>query len=948
MTSFFTRISAVVGISAAAAGAVQAQGWHICDPFPPAVAESTAYANAHTFPLFNSLMHFEMDLAGTVTQGGGTTGPCWPAPITGNGPGGFALSIGSDGSVQSTFDDNMELTYGAPDHPAIPWCFATVNVDATRTAFGPAGISGFVDVASGNQNPRAVDMFSIVNGTTVELRVDLIADALRFDWKVTNNSTTVTHAMSVWFGAFVAMLTEDLQNAGGPGNIFPPYVLMPGRRPLATETKINRQDPNFPDFVDFYFDQSHPYGFRLENGPTPATADQNGQNSDADFIDELTFGDPVGVIGGISGNQTFNDQINPLADWGAVVIGGANAAFLQKIRPKTAGPGETVEFVNYVRAPWGLSNYSEPYCVVADAPTLIPTDSTTASGLQADGAFSLAVNVDNTARPGFTDVNKPAPIQSVRVKLSFPPLANGDSNGLSADPSEITAPDGSITKNIIGSPALPILVMKQVVFSVVADGIRYGDLPYTVTITPSTGPVKVLNGTITVAATPRIRLFSSPQINLITAPWEFADSSWEAVLGLSPTDFQAFNWDPLQNGYVISSSAERGVGNFIIYSGSDPSINFGSAFYQSNPQEPTDLTTGIQLRIHSGWNLIGNPYNYSFPLSQLVGVSDADNITDLTWQELVDANIVSDFLAFWDPNANAYGFIQDINQPVLPNVGYWIFVQTPQDLTLIFPPIFAPGLPGAGGVFTHGLVTPSLAPPSTPLWKLQLVARTSRGVDSQNWVGGASDSTAVKRLNILKPPLSPVGDLQLSLTPKTGGRGYAGLYNVGTGPQDFNAIVSSKNGGTVTLTWPTLSTLPSGFGATITDPVTHVTQDLRKAPSYSLSLARNSSRTLAVHVTPAPTVNLITNISKTLGNGSINFTYKLSLAAVTSAKISTSAGRDVVQLTTNRHDLAGTDKLTWNLRDSSNRPVSSGTYVITITGTTSSGQVDTEKLQFSR
>ncbi len=930
MTSIFTRKLAAVALAAAAAGLASAQGgWIICDA--PTNAHSTDF-NIHGVQ--NTLMRAMVGLSGTVTHGGSGTppGPCWDPSITGNVPGGMAFSIGSEGSIQTNFDDNMALTYGAPFEPARPWCFATINVTntagaVTKTSFGSGGIGTAFTGASG----RYVYQDSTVGTQFVILRVDVIGDASRLQWTI-RNGDAVQNTLGIWFGAFVAMLSETTgESSGAFGE--DPYIVLPGRKPLIVETRTNRgSDTNFPDYADYYFDQQRPYGFRLENGPSAATADQNGLNSDADYVDEIVFGDPGLLIGGVSGDQTFSDAILPDARLGG------DSAFLQKFRTKTVLPNATTTFIHYLRTPWGNSNYSNPYAVVVDGPTLIGSDNSTSSGLQNDGSFNVGVHVDNSGRPGFNDVLSIIPISTVRVNIAFPNMPDGTPNGLSLASGEVA------TKNIPGSPALSPLQMKFLKFNVQADGIHSGDLPYVVTVTPSIGPVKTLKGTITVASTPRIHLLTNPSANLISAPWQFADSSWEAVLGLSASDFGAFNWDPQQNGYVLSTAAERGVGTWIIYYGSDPSYNDGSAFYQSNPQPPTDMDSGApQIRLHQGWNLIGDPYNYAFPLAQIVGVSDADNTEALTWQGLVNAGIVLNFLAYWDPVAGSYRYLQDISENMRPDRGYWIFVNTVQDLTIQFPPVFAPGL---GGTNNPG----SFASSGSMLWKLQLVARNSLSLDDQNFVGSATDSTTAKMHSILKPPLSPVGDLNLAIIRSNGTQnlGYASSVNTGNGSQDFKVVVSSKKGGAVNLTWPTINSLPSYLGATITDLSTGTTTNLRNGSSYVFNLPRAGTRTLNLHVQQtSTTTTLLSNLSRSLGNGSNILNYKLSTASKVTAKILTTSGREVVTLLVNRQQASGLRKVTWNLRDSANRPVVQGQYLFVVSAETNSGQLDTKQLQFN-
>src|SRR5207253_7814304 len=158
--------------------------------------------------------------------------------------------------------------------------------------------------------------------------------------------------------------------------------------------------------------------------------------------------------------------------------------------------------------------------------------------------------------------------------------------------------------------------------------------------------------------------------NLITVPWNFADTSWTTILGLSqPGDFQAFQWDPVQQGYVLSTSAERGRGTWIVIQ--DPSaIPQGILSLAAEPQRPSDMQTGTSLiELSRGWNLIGNPYPYPVPLGELIGVPTGQSTGTLRWSSLVDANFVSASLAYWDITSNppGYKFISGIDALMQPN-----------------------------------------------------------------------------------------------------------------------------------------------------------------------------------------------------------------------------------------------------------------------------------------
>jgi hypothetical protein len=882
----------------------------------------------------DSLIQCTMGVSGTVTYGTtGTTAPhvpvCWVQNdnVTATAAGRIGFGAGSTGSVQSNFDDFMAFTYGFP-YPGDCWGYATLVEDGTRTLFGS---SGFVTVFNGASD-RYYFAEEVIGNVNIQLRCDVIGDAARLQWTLTNNDTANTHKLGLWFGQWPAMIVSSGATSGFGGELpplhggtdKPSYIVLPGQTPPSTEHRLIRAQSaaTFPPYVDFCFGQSNAYGLRVDNGPTVSTEDAQGLNSDATNVAEFALGSAFFLLGGHKGgNQTFPDVMFGPNNTGGDVYILDQPGFIQKYDQVGVASGSSTQVVSYYHSTWSVANFAKPYSVVLDAPNLISTDSSTTSGLSipSAGYYTIRVYIDNTR--GFSTVGTQLELDNVNVSITLPAglsLAGGD----------------SATKVI--PKILPAATTLDFVdFHVVPDGVVFGQLPYSVTVSPTPGPTKTVSGVINVAGTPKLTVNQGP--NFVSTPFNFTDSSWESILGLqSPTDFTAFNWDPSQNGYVTATSAARGKATWIVANNA-----IGVRALQSSPTQPADLSTGARsIELSSGWNAIANPYNYAVPLGQIVGSSDANPTQSFSWSDLVNQGFVNGGVAYFDSTSGSYKYLQSLSDLLQPNTGYWIYVNTAQKLTLAYPPVYTEFLPGSSRSTSQTAWNQT-----ANQWRLQLVARDSKGIDDKNYVGAVPTSKLQTALQVMKPPASPAKTgIELSVEGSISGKAtrLAQALSVGNARATYTVDVKTKEDGNVTLTWPNISQIPGNVQVQITDKATGVTRVLNKVSGYQFQATANSTRQFTLQVQPGTAQRaLISNVLITRPsrdrNAAFSINYSLTAAATTSIRILSASNSEVYTISSGRAENGGNSSVTWNLRDNANRNVAPGAYRVEIVAESTDG-----------
>ncbi|HLP00049.1 MAG TPA: hypothetical protein VK171_15750, partial [Fimbriimonas sp.] len=805
MSQFRSFKKLMLASVAAGVSAVASADWVTACPGPPNTPRfSVPYVYAQ---IFSDIFWAEFGAAGTIQYASVTDGGCFQNAVTGPVNGRIGFGAGLIGSSQTAFDDLQSYTWGLHGGVMTRAGYAIVTEDTTSSMFGANGFNTFF---TGSSDTYVYGRTT--NGNVqIDLRLDLVGDAARLEWLMTNTDPTNAHTIGLGFGQYVSLFSEV---AGPTPNT---YVTVPGQKPPRLEQRFNRlTDPSgYPSSAFFYHDYNNPIGFRVENMPNDATKDpldDTGSQTPTDGFVLGNAGSLLGALGDTADPTAFPNFIfqEPKSD----IIYTGNPGYIQTWNPASVAAGSSRKIVAFYRTSWGDSLYGKPYSIVVDTPKVINLQAGDANAF-ANNPFNVRVYIDNNR--GFATTDQEIPMQDINVELLLP-------DGLTAVGSSVRTINRIDARNT-----------GFVDFTVQADPFVSGDLAYQVRVTPNPGPQKLLTGSILVVAQPKMILRANA--NLVTAPWNFAEPVWESILGMAPDqDYQAFYYDPVQKAYLISTGPRRGYADWIVTK-ADANITLGGT-----PAAPTDYVPqpdgsgGAPLiTLNPGWNMIGNPYHVSFQLGEIVGVSQANPNQSYTFAQLVQQGVISGSLAFWDTATSNYRYIQNASDRVEPQKGYWIYVFSSQNVILRYPAIYQPGVRSIAGDAKPWTQ-------SDKQWRLQLTARSKNSADDQNFVGVATNAANSKSLRVYEPPMAPLKD-SLSLAVEKNIEGsttkLAQSLAEGGGRQEFKVTVDSREKGPVTVTWPNLSTIPKNVRVRLVDVATGETRDLRKVSGYTFQADAN-------------------------------------------------------------------------------------------------------------
>lgn len=918
------RSTLTLGLAALAFGVAHAQGSWTGECVDP--ANTSAYSTPYIYNILaTQLIGVAYGISGTVTQGG-TTGPCFSTARQLQLGGRFAFGVPGAGSAQSTFDDGMALTMGWPDEPVGDYNYAMITgPDGALNGaeiFGGADGAGITTTFVGASDRYAILGMVMASGSQVQLEVRVIADAVRMTWNFIDTASVggfgVYWVTSPWMriGGFDYLGFNQANSAIGSLSGFPKvtaenylgYAAFDDSFPMRTSKKRELSDSNFPKKLQVLWGQSEPYGIQYDTGSSSSfpKASQTDYIKVGSWFESAQDNAPsLNLFGDPTGQLDDND----------VFFAGTGIAVIQHFIPQSTGANGRAKIVQYVHTNWSTGFYDDPYTAVLDAPHTINYDGPGAGS--SPNPMTIRVWIDNQ----YATIDEEVALHNVSAQIDLPA-------GFTLAPGE------QQVKNIA---LINPNQIRSLEWQVVSDGETFGTLPVSVTIKTVPGPTKVLTQTVRVGASPVMSLAAGP--NMVGFPYTFGDSSFDGILGLtSGVDFVAYQWDPTLRAYVPTTSSQRGVGYWVVPNAAHPSLQL------NNANIPADIGTGgLLVNLKPGWNLVSNPYNYAVPIKQLLGVAEDDNTESLTWTELVTRRYVASNLTYFVPNSSLPGggsyALQSDSGEMQPHKAYWIFVSASKDVRLIWPPLFELGVPNSGRSVGDSFAQ------SDREWRLQLSARSTAGVDTQNYIGVVTDSKKAQTLQVPKAPQAPGQKLEMAVLGDFNGQPTRMAQSVSAraGRQEYKVQVSAEEPGDVTVTWPNLPSLPRNLRVKITDDATGEKRDLRATSGYTFHMDQAGTRSLTVTVeaggSARPVIgNVVVSTDGRAPGSPITVNYSLSADALVTVRVLSSTGKEVFTVTRSRSDNAGENSATWTLRDNANRAVAPGSYKVEILAETPNGE----------
>ncbi|MCS7208402.1 MAG: hypothetical protein NZ874_02420 [Fimbriimonadales bacterium] len=722
-----------------------------------------------------------------------------------------------------------------------------------------------------------------VEGWATDLRIDLIQSVARISLRVRNTGSS-TAFLALRLASDVEVGVEEGFDRNGASR--PPYVYVQGQRPIKVYTDL--RGVQIPNAIEFYLGRGELGGSsRYLLRPVKGFDDQTP-------IDRLVIGDWFWVQG--------------VRIWEPVLFPDAlvsDVAINLFVNERNFAPGQTREYVFYVTLTPVELDVQPPVALGVEALPVIEPNRNNLNQLARNGEFEVVANVTNQ----FFVVGREIELTNVAVDLTLP-------SGVSLAPGETRT--RTISRIAPGQTA-------SLRWRVVAAPTTVGFVTFRVSVQAPPAPTKTVSRTILISATATRKLEQGFQ--LISIPFT-PTGTLDEILNL-PTAYQARRWNPTREVYEVVDTIQPGQGFwlFLPSSGLIAQYNTGALQFPANV-----FNNSTPIPIKRGWNQIGNPYPYPLVLGQVVLVGSSDPRRSLTFFEAAQRGVIRGVLYYWDEFSREYKFTSDPNTPLLPHRGYWI--RANEDAEFVFPPVFLPGT-GFGGVIIRSADD---TPNRLNDWRLQIVARTSRGADTQNFIGISST-----RPETIEEPPTPLPERPVNLVILRSGVDTPLMQEVrpAANRQQFDLLVEASPGEEVTLTFPNLHTIPQGYRLRLTDLNTGRAVDIRTTPEYRfVSTGRTRLQITVERATRTGALITSVNVgSAGRGASSVSISYVLADNAQTSIQILSSGGRPVATLHRGRASTRGVNTVAWNLRDDEGRAVPPGTYQVQIEARTEDGQV---------
>lgn len=459
-----------------------------------------------------------------------------------------------------------------------------------------------------------------------------------------------------------------------------------------------------------------------------------------------------------------------------------------------------------------------------------------------------------------------------------------------------------------------------------------GTLTYSVSASGLPVPSKTLMGSLEVPAQTS-RAFSAG-LQLISIPFQFSNPDVPVALNMPPDRVRLARWDPSAKKYAyypdsFVATVQPGAGYWFR---ADMAMTLS---LQGASPVPRTTVANYVIPIKTGWNMIGCPFVYTVPWSN-VRVSDGREVLTLT--EATQAGWIRPTLFWYDAAEQSYTFDAVENTLLEPWKGYW--VRALHDGFLVVSPVNTPGA---------DVDAPNQRALASAGWRLQLVARTRSSADVANYVGvqrGASDGYGLEDVD--EPPVPGQGYVSLRFLHPDWGRN-AGTFTQDIRSDDFTTtkvwdfeVETDRVGETVVLSWPRLNaTLPKGLSAVLEDVSTGRHVYLRTQGAYEFQASGEGPRRFRLRIAPrSGNLLSITNVEMgAVGGraGARSIRFHVSSSAVADVRVLSPTGRLIREVAHRTPVEAGRNAVVWDGTDSRGVAVRSGLVLVEVTATAPEG-----------
>lgn len=381
--------------------------------------------------------------------------------------------------------------------------------------------------------------------------------------------------------------------------------------------------------------------------------------------------------------------------------------------------------------------------------------------------------------------------------------------------------------------------------------------------------------------------------------------------------------------------------DYVTYSGEPISeflkLGLGRGFWIHFTAQTTATPSGtsapagnFSIDLDPGWQQIANPFFGSLDFSAST-VTFGANTMDL--ESADSTGVMRSYAWMYDHDTGDYELVHPLlgaTTTVPAWRGLWALADQSCTLTLMRP---------SGNGVSAARVR-ALAWQGDGQWPLQIIARGATNVDAANYFGVSAAPSGIQ-----SPPQSSRG-VELSFVSSRNsaeGARYATAFEKAAGQEmswRFN-VAWGEPQGSVVLSWPDLSRLPSDYSLTLHDLDTGRRMSMRHLRQYAVQASSaTGARHFEIEARKGASSGVqITSLSASPTSTGGQVVFSLSQAAACDVVILNIAGRTVRAVETGRVRAAGANVVLWDARNASGAKAPPGQYLVRISACGDDGTV---------